>query len=452
VSRFTRVTVVGSARRGDIVLPSDEELAVLLPQILDLVAEPPGQGGVALVRHTGDQLDVSHDLETLGLPDGEILRVVRAQDAPPPAEIADVTEAATDVLADLPGQWDERARRATGAVGVGLTAGAAGIVPAYNAGPDSGAAGMLGIIVLALLVLAASAPRAHARRERGAWLRLAACSAATGLGPALGLAVAALPPVADLVGPVPGRAALELTGAVAFAVGCCALWAAGVSRRSRGMLAGAGTGVALILLAAIPIGFDLGADRVAAVVAAVAAILLGVLPAVALSASGVHHLDDAALEGNAPDRRVVVPSLEDAYRALTWTTVAAGIALGFAAAVLLSTPTVWARLLGVAVLLVAALRVRPLPLTAQVASLWGAVSVSTVVGTLAALGGRPTLTAIVLGALALVVTFMVARTPNAQQRARWRRAGDVLEMFAMLIVVPAVLGVFDVYELLLGVF
>ena len=50
------------------------------------------------------------------------------------------------------------------------------------------------------------------------------------------------------------------------------------------------------------------------------------------------------------------------------------------------------------------------------------------------------------------MTFMVSRTPNAQQRARWRRAGDVLELFAMLAVVPAVLGVFGVYELLLGVF
>ena len=160
MSRFTRVTVVGSARRGDIVLPSDEELAVLLPQILDLVAEPPGQGAVTLVRHTGDQLDVSRDLDALGLPDGEILRVVHTQDAPPPAEIADVTEAATDVLAALPGQWDERARRATGAVGVGLIAGAAGVVPAYAAGPDSAAAGLLGIIILVLLVLSASAPRA----------------------------------------------------------------------------------------------------------------------------------------------------------------------------------------------------------------------------------------------------------------------------------------------------
>jgi type VII secretion integral membrane protein EccD len=451
VSRFTRVTVVGSARRGDIVLPSDEELAVLLPQILDLVAEPPGQGAVTLVRHTGDQLDVSHDLDTIGLTDGEILRVVRAQDAPPPAEIADVTEAANDVLADLPSQWDERARRATGAVGVGLTAGAAGLVPAYHAGPDSAAA-ILGVIVLALLIMGASAPRARSRRERGAWLRLAACSAATGLGPALGLAAAALPPVSDLVGPVPGRAALELAGAVAFAVGCCALWAAGVSRRSRGMLAGAGTGLALIVLAAVPIGLDLGADRVAAVVATVVTVLLGVLPAVALSTSGVHRLDDAALEGDAPERRVVVPSLEEAYRALTWTTVTAGISLAFAAAVLLSTSTVWARLLGVAVLLVAALRVRPLPLTAQAASLWGAVGASTVIGTIAALHGRPTLTAVVLGALALVVTFMVSRTPNAQQRARWRRAGDVVELFAMLIVVPALLGVFGVYDLLLGVF
>ncbi|MFE7506693.1 EsaB/YukD family protein [Promicromonospora sp. NPDC057488] len=452
MSRFTRVTVVGSARRGEIVLPSDEELAVLLPQILDLVAEPPGQGTVTLVRNTGDQLDVGHDLQTLGLPDGEILRVVHTQDAPPPAEVADVTEAATDVLADLPGRWDEQARRATGAAGVGLIAGAAGIVPAYDAGPDSGTAVVLGIVLVALLGLAASAPRARSRRERGAWLRLAAASAATGLGPALGLAVAALPAVADLVGPVPGRAALELAGIVAFAVACCALWASGVSRRSRGMLTGAGAGVGLVLLAAVPVGFDLGADRAAAVVATAATILLGVLPAVALSTSGVHRLDDATLEGERPDRQLVVPTLEEAYRALTWATVTTGTALAFAAAVLLSTPSAWARVLGVAVLLVAALRVRPLPLTAQVVPLWGAVGIATVVGALAALGDRPGLTAVVLGALALVVTFMVSRTPNAQQRARWRRAGDVLELLAMLVVVPAVLGVFGVYELLLGVF
>lgn len=41
MNRFTRLTVVGSVRRADVVVPSDEELAVLVPGLLDLVEEPP---------------------------------------------------------------------------------------------------------------------------------------------------------------------------------------------------------------------------------------------------------------------------------------------------------------------------------------------------------------------------------------------------------------------------
>ena len=63
MSRFTRLTFVGSARRAEVVVPSDEAFAAMLPQILELLDEPAGlhPTAVALVRVTGDQVDLALD-------------------------------------------------------------------------------------------------------------------------------------------------------------------------------------------------------------------------------------------------------------------------------------------------------------------------------------------------------------------------------------------------------
>ncbi|WP_034229428.1 EsaB/YukD family protein, partial [Actinotalea ferrariae] len=125
MSRWTRLTLVGSARRADVVVPSDEGFAAMLPPLLDLLDEQPdgATGSVSLVRVTGEQVDLAQDCLAQELRDGEVLRVVRAAQAPPPPEVADVTDATAEELAARADRWDTRSRHATAATTAAVAAG-----------------------------------------------------------------------------------------------------------------------------------------------------------------------------------------------------------------------------------------------------------------------------------------------------------------------------------------
>lgn len=440
MNRFTRLTLVGSVRRSDVVVPSDEELAVLLPSLLDLVEEPASSGAVALVRPTGDQLDVSLDANALDLVDGEILWIVRAEDAPPPAEVADVTEAASHSLAEHGHRWGDSARRATGAASIGLFTGAAGLLSLAGAStrPESAVLGLVAAVVL-LVTLSATIT------VRTGWVSLAAGSAALGLAPAVGLAVVAAR------APSPGDLPL-VAFQVSVLVGSLALCGLGTARRDRGMLLGSTVAIILNGLGITLAYLDVPTERTAAILTVLAVALLGVLPWTALSAAGVHHLDDAALEGHEPARRQVERSLDQAYRALTWSTVATVLTVVWCLPTLLAADSAWTTTLACGAFVVVALRVRPLPLTAQAATMWAGVCLAVILGLVVTLGDRPTLAAIVLGVVAIIVIWVVGLSPNAQQRARLRRWGDRLELLGVLVLIPSLLGTLGVYPLLLGVF
>lgn len=425
--RFTRLTVVGSQRRGDVVLPSDEELAVLLPDLLGLVEEPPGPGAVALVRPTGEQLDLAITLDAHDVPDGEVLRVIRAADAPPPAEVADVTEVTTAVRNDLTGQWGRRSRHAVGATAIGILVAAAGLVTALGApGPTA----TLALFALAaVLLVAASTGRGLVALVTGA--------AAAGLGPGAAL----------MLWELTGTPASLLAGA---AVGWLAL--AAVGGRNPGPLTGALVGLGLTLLAGT-LGFaGVAGPAVAGIVAVVAVLVLGLLPGLALTAAGVHRLDDSTMEGSTHERSDVLPALGTAYHTLTWATAAVAAAVAVAVPVLLVAQNAPARVLAGLVLLVTALRTRPMPLTTQVATLWAAVALSAATGTVLAWQDAPPIAAGILVALAVVAFVATALRPNAQQRARWRSTGNTVELLAVLAMFPVLLGVLGVFDLMLGAF
>ena len=61
MTEFTRLTVIGSARKADLVVPNDEAVAGLMPRLMDLLDEPTGSvvRPLTLVRSTGEQLDVA---------------------------------------------------------------------------------------------------------------------------------------------------------------------------------------------------------------------------------------------------------------------------------------------------------------------------------------------------------------------------------------------------------
>src|ERR687894_3272899 len=121
---FTRLTIVGTERKAELVVPSDEAIGRLLPRLMDLLGEPSGSVArpLTLVRSTGEQLDVALTAADQQVLDGELLRIVRSDDAPPPPEVADVTDVLGESLRDRAGLWGRGSREATGPTVIGVLA------------------------------------------------------------------------------------------------------------------------------------------------------------------------------------------------------------------------------------------------------------------------------------------------------------------------------------------
>ncbi|HST66369.1 MAG TPA: EsaB/YukD family protein, partial [Mycobacteriales bacterium] len=130
---FTRMTVLGSTHRCELVVPSDEALGAVLPRMLDLLHEPAGPvtRPLRLVLPTGDQLDVARTPAEQRLLDGTVVRLVRAEQVPPPPEVADVTDVLGEDFGSRTDLWSARARTGTGAVALAAVGAAgAGLLPA----------------------------------------------------------------------------------------------------------------------------------------------------------------------------------------------------------------------------------------------------------------------------------------------------------------------------------
>ena len=96
MSGYTRLTIQGGQRKTDVVVPDDEPIASIVPELVALLEEDRGDGArpVVLATLLGDQLEPSRTLDELGVRQGALLRLVRIDQAPPPPEVADVTDLA----------------------------------------------------------------------------------------------------------------------------------------------------------------------------------------------------------------------------------------------------------------------------------------------------------------------------------------------------------------------
>lgn len=432
---YTRLTVVGSSRRADLVVPDDEPIALLLPDVLDLLGESAEYEGasVRLIRRTGEQIELAATPAEARLPNGEVLRVVRAEDAPPPPEVADVTDVVAESLQRRDDRWGETARRWTAAAAIAIVTGVLGL--ALGRALDDGAP-----LVLAggwSLALAAAVVLGLLRHP---WVRMWTTAAAVGLSV----------PLAELVqratgGEVPVLLAAAGLVWISVAVGL------GLAARSAppawGGLIGGGAAAVWIALLLTP----LPPASVPALIGLAAIVGTGLLPTFALGASGLSALDDAAIGGTLPSRRAVAASLEDAYAALAWAGGALAVTAGAAGVALAVSADPYALLLAVAIGLVLALRTRQFPLIVHIVPLWAAalavllaVAASPLMPPLA---GAGLLAAIVVGAI-----LLAGIRPPAHVRVRLRRWGNALELLAVVATVPLLLGTLQVYPDLLRVF
>jgi len=433
---FTRLTVIGSARKADLVVPNDEAVSGLMPRLMELLEEPTSSvvRPLTLVRATGEQLDVGLTIADQQVSDGELLRLVRSDDAPPPPEVADVTDVLGESMRDRAGLWSTFARELTGAVSIGVfSCAAATQLPARPVA--------FIVAVLALSVAAAILGRAAMR-----WLCIALTAAA------LGVAAATVWSFSTELGLPPGlRFAAAVSGFAALGWICLGI-GHGQGLRSRPAWLGSLVGVPISALPLIMVALGSAAEQAAAVTAAVAVVVCGVLPRLALAASGLTGLDDQVVEGHPRRRDDVSLTVNEAYRLLSWVTFAVAIPIAVTSAVLLASKDLWTVAVGLAVIIVSALRTRAFPLAVQQVALWFAVLVGLLAGVLGQSRLSEPLVAVILIAIAVLVVIMVLARPAAHQRAFLRRVGNAFEAVVVIALIPLLLGMFGIFSDLLRAF
>ncbi|KUL34921.1 type VII secretion integral membrane protein EccD [Streptomyces sp. NRRL F-4489] len=441
--QLSRVTLVGDRRRADVVLLSDTPIGQLIPDVLELLGDRPASRPAARQLATSDGTVLPHDstLASAGIADGTVLRLVTAHSAPPAPVIHDVTDQVADDLDVRAWRWRPAARRAGAGVASVAFAVAAALL-ARREFPLGGLAGVLWGVSLVLLAAGALAAKAG-RGNRG--LATALLVASGGLG------VLAAWTAADAYGwPGAGRLA-GVAGALVVALAALGY----LSPLGRGGLVGAAA--TAVLAAAWEAAAAVQGDpaRLGAVMAVFSLVVLGLLPRLALMASGLTALDDRRSAGVSVSRHQVGTALAATHRGLVLaTTVTAGSA---AAAGWLLTPaqrpTVWTVALTSLVVVVLLSRARAFPLVAEVAALVVAASclvVRLVMVWMEHEGGAGPLI-VLCAAAVLPLVVLAVRVPEHMQ-VRLRRMADLVESVGMVGLFPLAFGVFGVYGQLLHQF
>lgn len=433
MTTFTRITVIGSSKRATVVVPSDEPVGALVPEIADLIAEPYTTDRMTLVGPLGQEIELAASADDLGLVDGNTLRLVSVADVAAPPEVTDVTDAVAEGLDTSSGRWNGTHRTVAGATALGSLSLAATLTVAT-------ATPWFAVVVFAVsAVLGAVIGRVLSRA--GGLLGVA-----TSLG-----AVPATAAAAESALPSPAQSTFALI-LIALGLAWVAIGVGIGMAGERAALTGAITGV--VLSGAGLLGSSLGLPPVgtASLLAVIVTAALGALPMLALSASQLTTLDDVVIAGSAAERSTVEQRIIEAYAVFGWAVFAIAGVAAVTLVTLLMADGVWPWILAAALLLVVLLRTRVMPLAYQAWPLWAAAGAGGTLGVV--LGGHLSTTALLLGcALAAILTIaLVVFEPRIHTRVRLRRFGDLIEGLAVLVMVPALLGVFGVYDLMLGVF
>ncbi|MEU5020307.1 type VII secretion integral membrane protein EccD [Streptomyces angustmyceticus] len=435
-----RVTLVGERRRADLVLPAREPLGALLPDVLRLLGDRPGDGTRRrLVTADGSVLSPDDSLASARVPDGAVLRLVGERQTPAGPSAHDATGEAADDLDARGRHWGRRSRT--------WTAGAASVAPALVAGVAAArwygpgrAALWLGVAG----VLAAAAGAAGARLGRlgrlGALGQRATSTALLALGGALGVLAswqAASPGGARL-------AAVGLTVAAALALlGVC-------TELGRGGLVGAAA--VAVAVGAWEAGLALAdLTRTGVALGVLSVLVLGYLPRLALTAAGLTRLDDRR-SGDAPvSRHQVGAALGATHRDLAPATVAMAVSAGAAGVVAAGSGDGWPAAAAALLCLVTLSRARAYPLTAEVVALLAAgtaVGMSLVLRWAAGPGSPAGALAVLCVCAVLPLGVLAVRVPE-HVRARLRRLLNLVESVAVMALIPVALGAFGIYGRLL---
>lgn len=442
-AQLSRVTLVGERRRADMVLPSDIPIGQLLPDILQLLDDRAASRPLTrqLMSSGGSALPQDSTLASAGIADGAVLRLVRTHSAPPAPVVHDVTDLVADDLDLRAWRWGPAARR--GCAGVATVAFA--VTAALLARREFALDTLAGALLAVTLVLFAAGALGARIGQGNRGLATALLLASGGLG-----VLTAWTAVDAYHWPGTVRLA-----AVAGALVLTLVMLGYFTPLGRGGLIGAGT-VAVITAAweAVAAVQDDPA-RLGAVMALFSVVLLGLLPRLALMASGLTALDDRRSGGTSVSRHQVGNALAATHRGLALATIATAVSAAAAGwlLTLAGKPSVWTVLLPSLVAVVLLSRARAFPLIAEVVALLGAAAVllvRLVVLWIQHDGGAGAL--VVLCVAVLLPLLGLAVQPPEHVRVRLRRTADLVESVGMVGLFPLAVGVFGIYGQLLHKF
>lgn len=442
-TQLSRVTLIGERRRADLVLPSDTPIGQLLPDILQLLDDRAATRPTTRQLITSDGSALPHDatLSSAGVPDGAVLRLVRAHAAPPAPVVHDVTDQVADDLDLRTWRWRPAARRVSAGVATVVFTVAAAVLARREFSLEAVTTTLAVVTVLFLLAGAATAKIGAGNQGLATALLLAAGG--------LGLLTAWT--AADAYG---WGGTARLAGITAALVVTLVLLAY-CSPLGRGGLIGAGAIVTVTLVWEGVALLQDRTDRIGAVMAVFSIVLLGLLPRFALMASGLTALDDKRSTGTSVSRHQVGNALAATHRGLALATVvtAASAAAGGWMLTTAKEPSVWTVALASVVAVVLLSRARAFPLVAEVVALFAAAAVLVV--RLAVLwldhtGGVGAL--VLLGSAALLPLLVLGVEPPDHVRVRLRRSADLVESLGVIALFPLAIGAFGIYGQLLNKF
>ncbi|WP_026817937.1 type VII secretion integral membrane protein EccD [Arthrobacter castelli] len=438
---MTRVTLMGSSRHVDLVLPSREPVGTLLPQILELLDDQPKADVAAKVLLTpgGNEIDDGDSLAAAGVADGTALRLHSSADAPPAPVVYDVTDTVVAESGHVTGRWSVRWREIAAGTfaAAGLWAASLFLMPG-----GEGSAVSWGLVAESAVLLILAAALGASRT-----VPVAVAASLAGTGWLIGASS-----IVD--GPWSGPLqALLLAALTAFTLAVLGF----VVEQGRGFYSAALVLAVLLATwsaAALSTGDPV---RVPAIAAAASVLVLGLLPKFALSLSGLAALDDRRAHGTLIRRRDALASIAAAHQTLVLGAIvcALSLAAGLWLLGLDDDSQEWTLPLLLALTLANFLRAMSFPLAAQRLALYAASSIGVLAAANSLIRLSPSLFW-VAGTLILVISLVIGamlliRLP-AHVAARFRLAGKRFETISILAIIPLLIGLFGVFGQLLETF
>lgn len=436
-TEYVRVTVTSQRRRAEMLLPSDRQVAELMPQVLRTLGSSAASAEIpqslSLTPLGAATLTAHQSLDEAGIGNGAILAVDRGDEAVPRPVIYDLAEETEQFSAPTVGRLEVDLGRlisVTVFTVFGLTALVMAVTIFDVVEP---AWWSLGTAVATLVALAVLPSRILP------WdVELLVLSASSLL--------------LSLIWGLPGFGGSEWTIPIWVFL---ALTSWLVSRRL--WLSTLTTFSAAAILASLWWGSGQLFNRdeqIVAVAGAGSVILLGLAPRVALVTSGMHRLDDEVTSGERPAIPRAREAFLNAHAGLAAAVVlCAGSAASAVHGLVSDDLDRWSLPLAVFLTALTALRARSMPLALERAALVAAASLSAVVILLATAEHIPTW--ILLAAPIIIAVLPLGLhlvTVPAHTGARLRIYSRRLEGLATLALVPLLLGLFGIFSQLLETF